>query len=779
MMFRLFINDIIRGKMNTVVMLLFIIISALLSCSSVSLLYSSTHQISYFINDMGNVADLNFTMMNTDEQDIDDIHDFMINQNIKDYEIEEDINIPITSMEYVGHKEITSSGCFATTLPKDYNLIFDEDSNIPNIKEGEVGVPLFLKEQLDLTKGDHLKIKRGDTTFTYKISSFLRDSIFGSEMIGQKRFIFHEKDYQKQYLSTAQEHHALLLSIKSNTDREDIEYEMQKANLPNYMAISKDTIYVSYVGVQAGSSAIMLMSGIVLLCLGFLIIRFTILFQIEENYTEIGIMKAIGISHSQIKPLYVTKYLGLTMVGSLVGFTLSIPFCNRIGQMQTGVVPRMELHNGTYLASIVIWVMMIFVYSMTIVVLRRIKRQSAMDAIRKGNVGETYQPHTLLSLSKWKHGSISLYLAISDMFAHRKHTLMMVCMYACSLLLILFPIMLKDTFRDGAFLDVLKLSRGDLYTQQESGVDVEALYEKRNEVEHDLKTFDRSVEIEVETLASAIVNDADVNTSAYLIKRANGNDTIQYNEGKDPILANEVAMSTTLAQKYHKAVGDFITMTIEDKKNSYLITGTYDSMMNMGNNMIAGNDIHYTYATMGYLVINLSGSDAQKQSMIQDIQEHYQGEKLLDTQDMIVAFSGELATQVGAISDLMSIIFLCIVFAISILFAKMQIIKSMQSIAILQGLGFHMKYIRRWQMYRCVLQVGIATVLGIILDICVSPHILQLFFSTIGMGKIPLEIDLWNTVVRYPIVFLSVVLLAQWIVNRTIYKWNVKDLSGE
>ncbi|HBQ73449.1 MAG TPA: ABC transporter permease, partial [Erysipelotrichaceae bacterium] len=83
-----------------------------------------------------------------------------------------------------------------------------------------------------------------------------------------------------------------------------------------------------------GTSAMLLMSGIILLCTSFLIIRFTILFQIESNYAEIGIMKAIGFQHSQIKPLYLMKYMSITLIGVIIGFFASIPFAELLESMQ-------------------------------------------------------------------------------------------------------------------------------------------------------------------------------------------------------------------------------------------------------------------------------------------------------------------------------------------------------------------------------------------------------------------------------------------------------------
>lgn len=777
MLLRLLKNDLLHGKLTNFMIMIFLAVSTMLSCASISLIYSSQNQISYFMDDMGKVADYNFSMMNITKKDVQKITAFMKAKDIDAYQIEHAITLPLSVMRFNGTNDLESSGCFATTLPKTYNFLFDENNNTPNIQPGEVGIPLSMKHQLNLQLHDTFQILRGTRTYTYKITSFVRDSVYGSDMMGQKRIILHPADYQIQYDITQDIEHAVVLSVNDGPNTKQLEYEMQKAGLPNAILVDKETAELSFMGVSLGTSAMLLMSGIILLCMSFLIIRFTILFQIESNYAEIGIMKAIGFQHSQIKPLYLMKYMGITLIGVIIGFFTSIPFAELLENMQASVVPVMPGNTGTYLSLIIVILIPALVYTVTTLVLRKLKKQSTMDAIRKGNEGETYKEYTHFTLAKTRLHRLHSFLAFNDLMTHRKHFLMMVIIYAFCMVLILVPLTLKDAFQKDTFLQILKISIGDLYSQQNGGNSVKDLEEKRAMVLRDLKEYDEDIRVDLETMTSASLSDAGLNTSVFLMKRADGN-TIAFDYGKAPKLSNELALSTTLAKRYGKTVGDSISMEYEGKKNTYLISGIYSSMMNLGNNILAG-DLEYEYAYTGYLVIHLSQDELTNHQVAETIKKEYKGLKLIDSKQMTKSFSGDMPQQITMMSDLIISIILIIIFALTILFSKLHMLRAKKAIALMRSMGYAKQNIRRWLFVRCMIQVLCGLLLGILLHTFCMNGLLEAYLESMGMGSVELRSAPLNMYVLYPLLFILAAMAAQWIVNRTIPAWNIKDLSEE
>lgn len=771
-------NDLLHGKLTNVMVMIFISISTMLSCASISMIYSSQNQISYFMDEMGNVADKNFSMMNTSKQDEEHVLSFLKENEIRDYQLEYDLTLPLSSMKFNGKNNLESSGCFATTLPEKYNLMFDESGNTPVLHKGEVGVPLSMKKQMSLKQGDILTVTRGGKEFSYKVSRFIRDSLYGSEMMGQKRFLFHPSDFEEQKKMSSSLEHALVLSVNDSKKTKNLETKMQKAGLPACILVDKSTARLSFMAVSMGTSALLLMSGCILLLMSFLIIRFTILFQIENNYTEIGIMKAIGFSHSQIKPLYLVKYMGISLIGTIAGFLLSIPFANLLEGMQAGVVPQMPGSIGTLLSATVVLLTLLMVYGVTTAVLRKLKKQSTMDAIRKGNEGESYHKHTALSLDHSRHLRVHSFLAVNDLLSHTRNSLMMILIYAFCFLLMLVPLTLKDSFKKDAFLQILKVSIGDLYTQQNGGTTRTQLEVQKEELLKELRSYDSDVSIQLETMTSASLSDQSVNTSVFLMKHATGNEEIRYESGKAPLLDNEVALSTEMAKQYDKTAGDSIIVGYEDVKKTFLITGTYSSMMNLGKNILAG-DIDYESVYSGYLVINFSGSAKERKETSQRVLEDDRTIKLIRGEDMVSSLSGDMPNQISMMSDLLTMIITLIIFALTILFSKLYMMRMKSSIALLQSLGYPKRNIQYWLLLRCLLQAVIGLVLGLLIHVTLTANLLSMYFESVGMGTIQLYCDTLHMLILYPLVFITAVILAQGIVNHTMKSWKIEDLNKE
>ena len=73
-------------------------------------------------------------------------------------------------------------------------------------------------------------------------------------------------------------------------------------------------------------AALLMIVSICLILVAFVVLRFTIHFTLEEEFREIGVMKAIGINNGTIRGLYLVKYFVIAVIGALLGFICSIPF---------------------------------------------------------------------------------------------------------------------------------------------------------------------------------------------------------------------------------------------------------------------------------------------------------------------------------------------------------------------------------------------------------------------------------------------------------------------
>lgn len=136
------------------------------------------------------------------------------------------------------------------------------------------------------------------------------------------------------------------------------------------------------------------MISLILITIAFVVLRFTITFTIDEEYREIGVMKAIGISNVKIRGLYLVKYTVLSVIGAVIGLILSFPF----GEMLKNVWSKTIIISGRNViiinilcAVFVVAVIMLFCYGCT----GKVKRLSPIDAIRNGQTGERFRKSAL------------------------------------------------------------------------------------------------------------------------------------------------------------------------------------------------------------------------------------------------------------------------------------------------------------------------------------------------------------------------------------------------
>lgn len=305
----------------------------------------------------------------------DKIADFLRdNETVAEYEvintfnlINEDVTI-ISCQDMPGHTkyERTNTLCLET-VPENFIKVFRTDDSPLSLASGEIAFPKAEAEQNHLQVGDQVAIRVGDTEQEFTIAAIVKDAIFGSTMMGFKRLLISEEDFA---VFAAQE--GLVHTRLYNVDYADKESFQKQWQSENFMVISsleaKSTIRMCYI-MDMLVAAILIVVSICLILLAFLVLRFTIVFTLQEDYKEIGIMKAIGIKDMGIKGLYLIKYLAISVAGAMIGFGLGFPFGNIILEQAIVniVVDRTEQNLPVHFAcaAAVVLIVLLFCYLST------------------------------------------------------------------------------------------------------------------------------------------------------------------------------------------------------------------------------------------------------------------------------------------------------------------------------------------------------------------------------------------------------------------------------
>ena len=338
------------------------------------------------------------------------------------------------------------------------NFYKPDNTELTEVKAGEVYISVGVLEKCNAKVGDSFKVKLSDVDLELKIAGEIKDALLGSDMMGNTRFIINESDAAKFKASEKlNDYRGNIFYIDTN-DEKALTKELATANNILFDG-NKGLVKTSYV-MEMIVALIVLVLSACLCIVSFVLLKFVITFTINEEYREIGVMKAIGIKNLKIRSLYIAKYFALSVIGGIVGFIIGIPFG---AFLISAASKKMLLGNDSGIilniigTVIVILIMIGFAFLCT----GKVKKSTPVDAIRNGQTGERYSKKGKYSLRK-AHTSNALYMAINDVVsAPRRFLTIILSFFICSVF-VFGVVMVVDTLKSDSLIGTFG-KKSDVY----------------------------------------------------------------------------------------------------------------------------------------------------------------------------------------------------------------------------------------------------------------------------------------------------------------------------
>lgn len=791
MLGRVLKKDMSRKRGVNFILFLFIIVSTIFLASSVNNMLVVSNATTYFM-DKAKIPD-EFIGGRHIEGDTS-IEDWLKEQKdlVKDYNYQESLMIGNKNVEMKADGESwsnyeTNSTVYLQSVPDDYVKVFDCDGNDVTIKNGEVALIASEAKKHDLKVGDQIRIDNGTTTETYKIAVLLKDALYGGDMANMIRFIFSDDDYEvlQDGTSTAEVDNYFVQT--DDIDAFEKEFSQQAfASNPN--TISRDTVKLLYV-MDMVIAGMLTAIGVCLILIAVLVLRFTIVFTIQEEYREIGIMKGIGIRDFGIKQIYLVKYLAIVVCGSVIGCIASFPVGDlMLKSVSNTMLMESSANNGVFnilCAVAVVMIVMLLCY----LSMRRLNKMSVMDAIRSGETGERYQKKSVLRLDKSKKLPVPLFLAINDILSNVKQYIVLLLVFAVGIVLIIVPINTMNTMKSSEMSDQFLLDRdADLFL---SGIEDEngLSFTTNGELEKALdKVRDKFEEKGYHAKISAVTmsfipfsSDENKSTTPLLTMQPIDSDGeyLSYSEGSAPKLENEIALSKKVLKLLDLEIGDTVNAVIDGKDRSFLITGTYQDYCQLGTSARLNSSIdlkdHYIY---NYWSIPLYvDSDLNTQELKAQLEEDFPDYKFQTAQSIVNTNVGGIIDSIDNMRIWLVILMAGINIFITILMMKMFMMREKGQIAMLRSVGFKNRSIRQWQTLRIIGLLAIAEIVAIplskIMDMTVLKGIFGIMGADIRICVIPLQ-----AYIIYPAIMLVSIMIAAAYASSSVRKIDIREMSN-
>lgn len=788
MFLRILQKDLKRKRTMNMILLLFIILTSMFLASSVDNLIAVSGAIDHFLN-ISKVPDSIVVALTDGKRD--EIADFLKEQRwTSEYEVIDGFNlinenVTITSCQAdpgrTGYERTNT--LFIQRVPHNLMKVFTEENERLTLKPGEIAFPKVEADNNNLQVGDKVCIRVGEEEQEFRIAAVVKDAVFGSSMMGFKRLFIGEEDFDRYEKQEGIVHTAIYGVLYA--DKEKFKQEWKKQNFNVISAVEgKGVIRMCYI-MDMLIAAILIVVSVCLILLAFLVLRFTIVFTLQEDYKEIGIMKAIGMREAGIKGLYLVKYFALAVTGALIGLGFSVPFGNAILKraIVNIVVEQTEQNFVIKLvcAAMVVGIVLFFCY----VSANKLKKISALEAIRSGSGGERYHAKSPLKLWKQTRMRPFFYLAANDILSSLRRFGVLFMTFCLGMLLILLPLSAANTLKSDGVIWEFGLSPSDVYLDTGKGetytVDMDSMFRDMEEIEqvlaeHGMKAVTGA---DMGYMIPCYAQDPE-DSVAYYVLQAVGSWDRHYSllSGREPELSNEVILTELTAGELGVGIGDTIHFTMAGRTEEFIITGIYQSMMNMGQGFRVSRSAKMDPANAGGIMcIQVEIEEMDSAEACEKLAEIFPDYRIMNVRGFLDNMIGGIIEQIDRFIYFIVGVVLVINGLITVLLMKTIMGRERGEIALLKSMGFAQRSLRAWQTVRVLLVLAVSVLAGALLSRLLAPYVIGPIFAMMGGTSIKLVMGSVEVYVFYPLVLFLVTGITGFVCSGGVNRVDMKEVN--
>lgn len=784
-------KDIMKRKGVNAILFLFITMSTIFLSSSINNIMVISSGLEYYM-DYANVPDLNVIL--NSEVDKNEIDEWLSQEQEKgmvdDFDFNHFVEISnkhITIQRNGKEEGLDNKGAslYLATMDVEYCKVFDEFKEVPQLSKGEIALSLNMMNNANLQIGDVLVISNQNVTKEFTITEAVKDAAFGNDMVGMSRLIVNEEDF-KEYEDSNTRLGVYYITTSDVTGLTKALNNRGFEGVLNDITLDTYKLVYSFDMIVAG---LLILIGICLILIALLVLRFTIVFSIEEQFQEIGILKAIGLRNLAIKKLYLVKYLAIVVIGTLVGTIISIPVSQAMieGVSINMIMSNDELNIGVNIACalFIIVLVLAFCYLCT----RMLNKVSAITAIRGGYTGERFHKNKGLRLSRFYCLSVTNYLGMNDILSHLTRYIVLIITFCISFILITIPLNTINTMNSTQMMRKFSIDpESSVYlrkienkqgTQYQS---VDDLKVGMKQVESEMEAKGYQVEMSGEPIYFINYSDSKMTRKSKIMTLqiiGEECDFLDYEEGQHPLLENEVAFSKDIMNENSWVIGDSVNVEVNGENRSMIITGFYTDYMQLGKSARFNSKIDCSKERMfDYWTVMVDmKTDLSQDELVTKLEKEFPDYEWRSAQQVVDESVGGIQDVLKSMLMPMTLMLCAIIMLITLLMEKLFITREKSEIAMLKSIGFRHRAIRNWQMMRMCLVVVVSMIISIPLSLLSNQFVLKPIFAIMG-AEIAIQVDPMQAYLIFPGILLIGIMIATMIATHQVKHINIREMNN-
>lgn len=774
MLKRILLKDLTRNKVVTITLFIFILLASMLVSSSINIIIELTNSMTSLFQKSHTPHYVQMYSGKLQQKEIDKFS--AKTPYIKKQQTSELLNVNGANI-FLGNKvENQANSVLENSFTKQndkFDFLLDMDNQIMQIKDGEIGVPVYYMKQSNLKIGDTIKIINGNFFMEFTIKDFIRDSQMNPSLVTSKRFLISDNDWNTLKSNIGESEYLIEFILDDINKISEFETLYQSTKLPQTGTSVTYSIYKLLNSLSDGIViTIIILISILLITISILCLRFTLITTIEEDYREIGVMKAIGIQNGNIQNLYLIKYLLIASFASFLGYILSLfidPLFTKNIYIYMGAIDKTIFSILVpFIGSVLVFLSVVFFCK---VILKKFKKISVVNALRGNRSTNSVKYGFSFQIHKNKITNTNILLGLNEVLKKITVYGLLCFVYTICIFIMIVPTNFLNTIKSPEFITYMGAGKSDIRIDLPQTKQTKHLFNsilEKISVDNDVKKYTSF------TTSSYKIKNKDGKIEN--IKIENGNFRtfpLTYVKGSAPMKENEIALSVINANELEKSIGDNLSIFLKDKELILTVSGIYQDITYGGKTakaMLPSSEDNILWHIVNLnLKPGVNVADKLKQYSI-----NYYPAKITDMNNYTSQTLGSVISQLRLVIKLAVVISIAISSLITAMFFKMLIAKDTPQAAIMFSLGFSTKDIRIQYITRALLILIIGTVLGVIMANTLGQKTSGLLLS--GISNLQFVINPLIVYVLYPSVLILTVLTTIIVISRAINKIKIMSI---
>lgn len=680
----------------------------------------------------------------------------------------------------------TQEGIFVT-IPvqmedslQDQNVIFYKYENEREINKfdlvqensslGDKGIYLanYTYIHSGLSLEDDFKFELNNKKYAYNINGIIEEMQYGnynSSVIAQ----YLTNQAYLEMLEDNKEKEVITISVKSNNSYDTYNEISKYLSKENVDVLSKN--YDEQAKTQRLAIAnilVLIVSAFSLLVLivSLLVSKFKITQSIEEEITNMGILKALGYTSNEIITAIILPFVITGSIVSIIGIIVSMyitPILAKVIEMQSGFIwiPKFDIVSSFITLIINIGLILMF----TLLSARRIKKLNPINAIR--GIENTKNTKNYFEIDK-TIGNIGFVITLKNFINSRKQNIL--------LGIVMLFITIISSFAGILYYNVNLNPENFINTLVEEHPSV--VITQKSDIKEQIKKYDNVKNIiyydEMQT-----INYENNSYTTFVSETYEDLANDLCYEGKNPSEANEIAVGSKIKEKYNIKLGDYIEVKKDENAYIYKVVGFVQSVNYAGEvfelTIDGYKNIKDNYEPkILYIYLN---NETLSNDFIIKVKENFKNE-ILETINYAESMeSGRVmyVSLVSVICIVIIIITILLIYLVLYILVSSIILKRKQELGIYKSMGYKNNQLIAQLIGGFLPSVILSVILGIILNKMYIKNIYSIIFKTVGAYKISFEYPTIIFIIIGVSIIISTILI-ELLLSKKIKKISVYSL---